>query len=685
MPDRVIQKSVCALDCPDACAMLIHVQDGKAVRLEGDPSHPVTRGFLCGKVARYLDRQYHPERLLYPMVRTGPKGAGHFARISWAEAMHTIATQLKRVSDQHGPEAILPYSYGGNMGFLNGSGMDRRFFHRLGASRLDRTICSSAGGAALMESLGAKYGTEPEQFAHSKLIIVWGASTHSNNIHLWPFIVEARRRGARLITIDPIKTRTASLADRHYYIHPGSDLALALGLMHVIINEGLTDADYVHHHTQGYDDLVRLVQDYPPQRVAELTGIPAEEIAALARDYAETKPAVIRAAYGLQRSERGGRAIQAISCLPALTGSWKQPGGGFVLSTSGGFQVNRIALERPDLQRHSPLGRESRILNMSEIGRVLTEVQDPPVHALVVYNSNPVAIAPNANLVKKGFGRTDLFTVVIEQFQTDTADWADVILPATTFLENTDLYFSYGHYYIQLARPALAPPGECKSNFQFFRELAEKMGFTDQALQDTEDQVIRQLLDSEHPFLDGITLEDLDRNSSIRLNVSPAGEPFLPHAAGGFGTPSGKCEFKASTLAYIPPGESRQGDQGLRQRFPLELLSPKNSDSMNSTFGNRPDVDRQTDRAVLHSTDAASRGIATGDLVRVFNGRGSLRIPAQVTAAIHPGVVSIPAVRWHKKAQDGQSVNVLTPDRLTDIGGGAVFYSCLVEVEKCGD
>lgn len=683
---RQTRHSVCALDCPDACSMLVHVEQGRAVRLEGNPAHPVTRGFLCGKVARYLDRQYHADRLLYPMVRTGPKGAGQFARISWDEAMHTIATKLRQVSDQYGPEAILPYSYGGNMGFLNGSGMDRRFFHRLGASRLDRTICSAAGGAALIEALGARYGTEPEQFVHSKLIIVWGASTHSNNVHLWPFIVEARRRGARLVTIDPILTRTASLADKHYFVHPGSDLALALGLMHVIIGEGLTDADYIQQHTKGFEELKRLVADYTPNRVAELTGVAAEEIVALARDYATTRPAVIRAAYGLQRSERGGRAMQAISCLPALVGSWKEVGGGFVLSTSGGFQVNRIALERPDLQRHSPLGRESRILNMSEIGKVLTEQTDPPVQALVVYNSNPVAIAPNSNLVKKGFGRTDLFTVVLEQFQTDTADWADLLLPATTFLENTDLYLAYGHYHLQLARPALDAPGECKSNFQFFRELAEKMGFTEQALRDTEDDVIRQLLDSEHPFLQGITLAELDQQRSIRLNVSPAGEPFLAHAQGGFGTPSGKCEFKAETLAYVPPGESRRGDEELRRRFPLELLSPKNPDSMNSTFGNREDVDRQTDRVMLHPDDAAARGIATGDLVRVYNGRGSLRIPAQVVAdKIHAGVVSIPAVRWHKKAQDGQSVNVLTPDGLTDIGGGAVFYSCLVEVEKCGD
>jgi len=672
-----VRRSVCALDCPDACAMLVHIEDGRATKVEGDPDHPVTRGFLCGKVAQYLEREYHPERLQYPLRRVGKKGEGRFERISWETALDTIAHRLQASVAQYGSESILPYSYGGNMGFLNGGSMDRRFFHRLGASRLDRTICATAGATALMEALGAKTGTEPEQFVHAKLILVWGANVHGTSIHLWPFIVEARRRGAKLITIDPVLTKTAELADQHLFINPGTDLALALGLMHVILAEGLEDKEYIARHTAGIVELTALAQEYPPDRVAELTGIAAADIIQLARDYATTRPAVIRANYGLQRSERGGRAMQAIACLPALTGSWKDVGGGFCLSTSGGFTVDRAALERIDLEPHP-----TRLVNMSLLGEVLA---GKSVHAMVVYNSNPAAVAPNTNRVREGLLREDLFTVVLEQFRTDTADYADIVLPVTTFLENTDLYFAYGHYHMQMARPALAAPGECKSNVEIFRLLAARMGFTDACFGDTDDDLIRQALASGHLYLDGITLEKLDAKGSIRLNVAPEGQPFQPHANGGFLTASGKCEFKAQTLAYVPPVESRQGDVGLRTRFPLELISSKNNDSMNSTFGNRNKVDEQTARAFLHPEDAAARGIAVGDTVRVFNERGSLRLTVEVGPKVHRGVVRVPAVRWGKKAGDAQTVNVLTSERLTDIGAGATFYSCLVEVEKCGD
>ena len=672
-----VRRSVCALDCPDACAMLVHVEDGRATRVEGDPDHPVTRGFLCGKVAQYLEREYHPERLLHPMRRIGAKGEGRFEQISWDTALNTIAARLKSTAEQHGAESILPYSYGGNMGFLNGASMDRRFFHRLGASRLDRTICATAGGTALMEALGAKTGTEPEQFAEAKLILVWGANVHGTSVHLWPFIVEARRRGAKLITIDPVLTKTAALADQHLFINPGTDLALALGLMHVIIGEGLHDADYVARHTSGFAELADLVRGYPPERVSALTGIAAEDIVNLAREYATTRPAVIRANYGLQRSERGGRAMQAIACLPALTGSWKDVGGGFCLSTSGAFAVDRAALERIDLEPHP-----TRLVNMSLLGEALTELD---IKALVVYNSNPAAVAPNANRVRQGLLREDLFTVALEQFATDTTDYADIVLPVTTFLENTDLYLAYGHYHIQMARPALEAPGECKSNVEIFRLLAARMGFDEACFRDTEDEMIRQALASGHAYLDGISLERLDREGSVRLNVSPAGKPFQPHAQGGFLTPSGKCEFKAETLAYVPPIESRQGDKALLKKFPLELISSKNSDSMNSTFGYRDKVDEQTARAILHPDDAAARGIGRGDTVRVFNDRGSLQLHVEIAPNVHRGVVRVPSVRWAKKAGDRQSVNVLTPERLTDIGAGAVFYSCLVEVEKCGD
>jgi anaerobic selenocysteine-containing dehydrogenase len=674
-----VRHSVCALDCPDACSLLVNVEDGMASKLRGNHDHPVTRGFLCGKVAKYLEREYSPQRLLYPQKRIGKKGEGRFARIGWDEALDTIAKRLSAVADEFGPESILPYSYAGTMGLLNGSGMDRRFFHRLGASRLDRTICSAAGSAALIATLGLKTGTEPEQFAHAKFIVAWGANIHGTNVHAWPFIVEARRNGAKLIVIDPVRTRTAAVADRHLRINPGSDMALALGLMHVIIDEKLHDADYVEKFTNGFDALAERARAYDPESVAALTGISKEDIIQLAREYATVRPALIRANLGVQRSERGGNAVRAIAALPALIGSWKEVGGGFQLSTSGAFQFNRKAMEMPEL------GPDARIVNMIELGSALTTLDDPPVKSIVVYNSNPAAVAPDQNRVLKGFRREDLFTVVLEQFQTDTADYADILLPSTTFLEHTDLYLAYGHFHLQLARPVVAAPGEARSNVEVFRELAKRIGFEDQCFQDSEDDMIRALLSSGHPFLEGITLERLDREHSVRLNISPAGTPYLPFAEGKFPTPSGKCEFGAEALDYTPPIESRFGDESLWRKYPLEMVSSKNDDSMNSTFGNRDSVDKQTSVLHIATDDAEPRGIRTGDLVRAYNERGSLILKAEVDGVVGRGVVRAPAVRWAKRSHGGRNANALTSQRLTDIGGGPVFYSCLVEVEKCGD
>jgi anaerobic selenocysteine-containing dehydrogenase len=679
MPE--IRHSVCALDCPDCCSLLVTIENGRGTRLRGDPAHPVTRGFLCGKVAQYLEREYSPGRLLYPQRRIGAKGEGRFERISWEEALDTIAGRLAAVAEEFGPEAILPYSYAGTMGLLNGAGMDRRFFHRLGASRLDRTICSSAGVAGLTEALGLRYGTEPEQFRHSKLILAWGANILGTNVHLWPFIMEARRNGAKFYTIDPRRNRTGAAADKHFFIHPGSDTALALAMMHVIVGENLHDADYVQRYTSGFDGLRRRVREWTPQRAAELTGIAAEEIVGLAREYATIRPAAIRLNYGLQRSERGAMAVRTIALLPALTGSWKEVGGGCQLSTSQTFQLNRAGLERADLQQQA-LGREARLVNMTQLGQALTTLSQPPVMAMVVYNSNPAAIAPNQNVVRAGLRREDLFTVVLEQFQTDTADFADILLPSTTFLEHTDLYLAYGHHYLQLARPALPAPGEARSNVEVFRALAQRMGFADSCFGDSEDDMIRTLLDSPHPFVHGIALEELEREHSVRLRLP---DPFLPFAAGGFGTADGTCHFGAETLDYTPPVESRHGDPQLRAQFPLELISPKNDDSMNSTFGHRDAVDRQTSVLHMDAGDAARRGIASADQVRVWNERGWCVLTACVDTSVRAGVVSAPAVRWSKRAPGHGNLNALASERLTDAGGGPTFYSCLVEVERIGD
>jgi anaerobic selenocysteine-containing dehydrogenase len=673
--------SVCALDCPDCCSLLVTIEGDRAIKLRGNPDHPVTRGFLCGKVAQYLEREYSAQRLLYPQRRVGAKGDGQFARISWDEALDTIAARLRKIVQEFGPESVLPYSYAGTMGLLNGSGMDRRFFHRLGGSRLDRTICSTAGMAGLTEALGIRYGTEPEQFRHAKLILLWGANVLGTNVHLWPFLVEARRNGAKIYAIDPHRNRTAAASDKHFFIHPGSDTALALAMMHVIIGEGLYDADYIARYTEGFDTLRERVKNWSPQRAAELTGIGSEEIVQLAREYATTRPAVIRTIYGVSRSERGAMATRAIALLPALVGAWKDVGGGLQLSTSQSFHLNRAGLERADLQKKA-LGREARLVNMSELGQALNTLSNPPVQALVVYNSNPAAIAPNQNAVLAGLRRPDLFTVVLEQFQTDTADYADIVLPVTTFLEHTDLYLAYGHYYLQLARPALPPPGETKPNVEIFRLLAQRLGFDDACFGDSEDDMIRTLLDSRHPFVDGITLEELERERSVRLRIP---EPFQPFAQGGFGTADGKCHFRAETLDYAPPVESRFGSAELRGKYPLELISPKNDDSMNSTFGHRGAVDAQTAVVHIHPDDAARRGIHGSDHVRLYNDRGSCILAADINGAVAPGVVCAPSVRWPKQARDRRNVNALTSERLTDAGGGPTFYSCLVQVEKIGD
>jgi anaerobic selenocysteine-containing dehydrogenase len=724
MTTRVVH-AACPHDCPDACGVLISVreEDGRAVRIQGDPSHPVTRGFLCAKVARYLDRVYSPDRVLYPYRRIGPKGSRacnqqDFKRISWDEALDEIATRLQQIARQHGAEAILPYSYGGTLGVLNGASMDRRFFHRLGASQLDRTICSIAGEVGIKSVYGLKLGTEPEQFAHSRYIVAWGANIHGNNVHLWPFIEEARRNGARLVVIDPYRTRTAACADWYLPINPGTDVALALGLMHVIINENLFDAAYVAQHTFGFDQLRARVQEYSPAQVARWTGISAEDIVKLARQFANTRPAVIRLNYGVQRSENGGMAVRAVCMLPCLIGAWTEVGGGLQLSTSEGHNLNKDALKGNEL-----MPRPARVINMVELGRALNEVNDPPVKALFVYNSNPAAVAPNHNSVVRGLLRPGLFTVVHEQFFTDTTDYADIVLPATTFFEHKDLQTGYGHYYIQISNQAIEPLGEGRSNVELFRALALRMGFSDACFRESTDDMIDLALSSQHPHLAGIDRARLEREPFVRLNlpsngVVRASDPraqaegpshtgngyYLPFAQ-GFPTRTGKALLYNEDLAaqgldpvvsFIPPKESRHvGDA----RYPLELLARKCDNYLNSTFANLPPLQKMENPELLeiNAADAEARGIADGDRVRVFNSRGEILLTARVNGATRPGVVAA-RLNWakltgsgsqpHAALADGglagqaRNINVLTSERLTDMGGGGTFYSVLVDVAR---
>jgi len=661
---------------------------GKATKVQGDPTHPVTRGFLCGKVAKYLDRVYSPARLLHPMRRRqgAPKGKfaiGHeldaFEAISWDEALGLIAARLQRIAEEHGPESILPYSYAGTIGVLSYGSMDRRFFHRLGASQLDRTICSTAGGDALISVYGKKLGTDPEHFRHARYIIAWGANIHGNNIHLWPFIEEARRNGARLVVIDPYRTRTAKAADWYIPIQPGTDTALALGLMRIIIEEGLCDEDYVARHTHGFDALREHVQPYTPEHVAGLTGIPAADIERLAREYATTPPAVIRLNYGIQRSQNGGAAVRAASMLPALIGSWKQIGGGLQLSTSGAFPVDSGALERPDLMMASPLGGPARIVNMSRLGHALTELNSPPVQALFVYNSNPAAIAPNQNAVLRGLARPDLFTVVHEQFLTDTTDYADIVLPATTFLEHKDFQGAYGHYFLQMSEQAIAPLGEARSNVWLFSQLAQRMGFSEPCFRDSVDDLMDQALAH-----DSTTREQLEAKKRIRRDIC------LPFAHGDLATPSGKVEFYSDALAsqgldplptFRPADESRRGSEA--HTFPLEFLPRKADNYMNSTFANLPGHQKMESPGIvaIHADDAGVRQVREGDWVEIYNARGTIRLRAVIDGSVPAGVVAA-SLNWNKLSAGGANVNALTSERLTDIGRGPTFYSTLVEVRK---
>ena len=620
-----------------------------------------------------------------------------FERITWEQALNEITSSFKLIVGEFGSEAILPYSYGGTLGALNGGSMDRRFFHRLGASQLERTICSACGEEGIKSVYGIKLGTEPEQFRHSKYIIAWGANIHGNNVHLWPFIEEARRQGAKLVVIDPYRTRTARCADWHLPINLGTDAALALGMMHIIVNENLYDADYVARYTLGFDQLRQRVQEYPPQRVAQWTGISAEDVIKLAREYATTRQAAIRLNYGVQRSERGGMSVRTVCMVPCLTGSWKELGGGLQLSLSGSFQLNKDGLQRPDLMHEGPLGRPARTINMVELGKALTELNEPPVKALFVYNSNPAAIAPNHNLVVHGLLRPDLFTVVHEQFFTDTTDYADIVLPATTFFEHKDLQPAYGHYYLQVSQQAIEPLGECRSNVEVFRALAQHMGFKEECFRESVDAMIDNALQSSNPWLQGIDRQRLEHEGHVRMNFgngrAEPSKPFLPFAKGNFGTASGKAEFYSEQLttlgldpvaSFVPPQESRHSERA--RQFPLELLARKSDNFLNSSFANLPALQKMesTDVLDVSAADAQARGIQDGARVRVFNNRGEAFLWARVNGAVRPGTVSA-RLNWAKLSPGSTSINVLTSERLTDMGRGATFYSALVEVEaSCG-
>lgn len=691
--EQRIVRAACPHDCPDTCAMLVTVEDGRAVRVAGDPEHPVTRGFLCTKVNNYETRTHSPDRIETPLRRTGAKGAngeGKFERISWDEALDEISSRFRALAEsREGAETILPYSYSGTLGLVQAQSMDRRFFHRLGASQLDRTICASAGGEGFASVIGAKIGTDPERFGEAKLILLWGTNTLTSNVHLWPLILEAKKNGARVIAIDPRRTRTADQCDEHIAILPGTDAALALSIMHVIFAEGLEDRDYLERYTIGADDLRARAREYPPERAAKICGIEAATIERLAREYATVRPAAIRINYGMQRHAGGANAVRAVACLPAVTGAWRDAAGGVLLSTSGMFPLNFDALERPDLMPDPA----PRTVNMTTLGDALTTLDDPPVRALYVYCSNPAAVAPEQRKVLAGLRREDLFTVVHEIFMTDTCDYADIILPATTQLEQFDLHKAYGHFYLVLNEPAIAPLHEAKCNTEVFRLLAARMNFTDECFNDSDETIAQQSLSSDHPSLRGITLEGLRERGWMRLNVA---EDFAPFAEGNFPTRSGKCELCNEDLEkqnlpavpdFVPPRESRHSAPELARQFPLALISPASHAFLNSTFANLPKHLKQEARPFIeiNPADAEARGIHDGDRVRAFNRRGACELVAAVTTRAREGVVVSPSVWWNKLSPGGTNINQLSSQRLTDMGRGATFYDALIEVERIAD
>ncbi len=682
----------CPHDCPDCCALETQVDEqGRAVTVRGRSDHPVTRGWLCAKVNRYLERVYHPERLIYPMHRVGPKGSGVFERISWEEAIAEITSRWHDIIAQHGAQCILPYSYAGTLGLVNNAVSNSRFWNRLGASQLERTICGAAAEEAVMLTIGARLAPSPQMLLHSKLILIWGSNPASTAPHIMPFLREAQRKGTRIIVIDPIRTLTARSADQHIQPFPGTDAALALSMMYVMVTEELHQPEWIAAHTVGWESLLERIMQFPPQRAAQITGLDLDTILDLARTYATTPPALLRVTDGINRHTNGGQTVRTLASLPAITGQYGLPGGGLMYSASDWLQWDNEAVTHA----HDPAcPRPPRSLNMNRLGALLTGEADPPVYSLFVYNANPVASTPNAGKIVEGLLRDDLFTVVHELFETDTARYADILLPATSQLEHVDLHKPYGHVSLQYNMSAIAPQGEARSNWDVMRSLSSAMGFNEPWLQQDANEVIQEIVDttSQHnPRLVGITLERLQAEGSIPLAISTREE--VPFADGIFFTPSGKVEFYSETAAArgydpVPGWEPEVETRTRRDTSPsasatLPLLCPAAHHFVSSTFGNQERMITKEGAPTLriHPSDAAVRNIQSGQLVRVGNERGWCRLVAEVTDVVRPGVLATTTVWWPKFSPDQRNVNWTTSDRLADLGGGSTFYTNLVTVE----
>lgn len=707
LSDIRVVRGACPQDCPDTCAFLYHVEDGKLVEVTGDPDHPMTRGGLCVKLKNFAEHHYNPDRLLYPMKRVGPKGSGQFQRITWDEALTEIKVRWSGIIDRYGAQAIMPHAYLGHQGTLNGLTSGDAFFNRLGSTIAEKTYCESGSSTAWIMTVGPTGGLDVESLAYAKYIIVWGMNMLNTNLHAWPFVLEAKRNGAKIVVIDPVRTRTAKQADWHIPIRPGTDGALALGMMNVIIGEGLVDHEYVDKYTLGYEALKERAAEFPPERVESITGIPAADVRRLAREYATTQPSAIRQGVAVERSPGGGDAIRAITMLPALVGAWRHVGGGTVEMPIWEFPFKFDFLCRPDWIRP-----DTRVVNELDLGDALTGglALDPPIMSLFVYNSNPVSQAPNAGKIVEGLKREDLFTVVSELFITDTARYADLLLPATMQAEQLDLMVTWGHLYVMLNQPAILPPGECVPNVELFRRLARTMGFEDEHWSLSDEEMILRSYDWSSPVMHGITLDRLKERGYMRLNVGLPHER-KPHAEGGFKTPSGKCEFAASAAAsgnfvvpvwrsgyearqpgtpvdpvpnYIPPQESAALNSPMAAHYPLNMVSPKPHAFLNTQYANEPTQQRRQGEQliVIHPADAALRRIENGCYVRVYNDRGAFEARAEVSEDVMAGLLVTNVGHWPGLNRSGTAVNATTPPRHSNLGQAGTYSDNLVDIQR---
>ena len=697
--ETILVRGACPHDCPDTCATVTEVRDGRAVAFYADRQHPVTDGWLCAKVRPYLERVYSSDRLLYPLRRVGPKGSGAWQRITWDEAIAEIADRWRQIIAEYGAAAILPYSYSGTLGLLQNAICAARLWNRMGASGLERSICGAAAETAVEATLGARWAPDPADVLHSRLVLIWGHNPASTGPHFMPLLRRAQRQGAHVVVIDPRRTLTARSADEHIRPRPATDGALALGLMHVIFAENLHDEPWLEAHSLGWRELRERVRAYPPERVAEITGVPAETIVALARRYATTRPALLKSADGLQRHGNGGQTFRALCCLPAVTGQYGVLGGGLSYSTSGYVKWDAEALGHASECPPTP-----RVINMNRLGAALTgEAADPPVMSLYVFAANPATSSPNAGLIVKGLQREDLFTVVHEQFMTDTARYADIVLPATTQLEHVDLHKAYGHRNLQYNHPAIQPLGEAKSNWDVMRLLAGAMGYTEPWLHESAEEAIRGVLDAtraHNPYLTGITLERLQAEGTVPLHFKP--ETRVPFADGRFPTPSGKVELwceamRAYGLDPLPdfelPHEFQLADgdndrsAGSGPQAPLVLISAAPHHFVSSSMANQPSLQAKEGAPYveLHPQDAAARGVEHGADVILANGRGWCRLRAVVTEDVPPGVAVAPKGRWAQHSPDGRNINWTTSDALADLAGQSTFHSNLVWVRPAAE